>query len=196
MNLRTSIRPAALALPLAVALMGAGAASAGQIVDLATESENLLAKDEGVAAYDKLRDALRAASDKIPFTIRRAFFVTEKPLTFGSYKRVENNEFPTGTSLTTYVEPLGLGWKAIDGGNVESQFTVDFVLKNPGGEILAEQKAFGNFKVASREPLYEIYTPLTLDVSAVPAGAYVLVYTFTDGNTGKTTSIEQRFTLK
>jgi len=168
---------------------------AGPIVDLAIEAEEMIGKGQGAAAYDKLRQSLAAASDNIPFDIRKAFFVTEKPIIFGSYKRVVSNEFPRGSSLITYAEPIGLAWVP-DGDGVRSAFTVDFELRNPAGEILAEQKAFGHFKVESREPLFEIYTPLTLDVSAVPAGDYVLKYTFNDVNSKKSSSIEQRFKLK
>ncbi|MDO6965731.1 hypothetical protein [Rhizobium alvei] len=176
--------------------MPVNASHAGTLVDLATEAEQLLDKGNGLEAYEKLRSSLSKASEKIPFDIRRAFFVTAKPVVFGNYDRVKENQFPVGSSLITYVEPVGLAWKPNDNGELFSQFTVDFELRNPTGEKLAVQKAFGNFKVESREPLFEIYTPLTLDVSSVPAGDYVLQYTFTDQNSGKTTSIEQKFTLK
>ncbi|MDB5553252.1 MAG: hypothetical protein JWL86_3236 [Rhizobium sp.] len=172
-----------------------GPAFAGPISDLATQAEELIGKGDGPAAYDKMRQSLAAASNSIAFDIRKAFFVSEKPLIFGSYKRVTSNEFPKGSSLITYAEPIGLAWIA-DGDGVKTAFTVDFELRNPAGEILAEQKAFGNFKVESREPLFEIYTPLTLDVSAVPAGDYVLKYTFNDVNSKKSSSVEQRFKLK
>ena len=52
-----------------------------------------------------MRQAMAAASEKIPFTIRKAFFVSEKPVIFGNYNRVSSNEFPTGSSLITYAEP-------------------------------------------------------------------------------------------
>jgi hypothetical protein len=175
--------------------VSAFAADAGEIAELAEEAEALIAKGNGVAAYDKMRQSLTVTSDTVPFDIRKAFFVTTKPVMFGSYDRVASNEFPKGSSLITYAEPIGLAWIP-DGGGVRSAFTVDFELRNPSGELLAEQKAFGNFKIESREPLFEIYTPLTLDVSAVPAGNYVLKYIFNDTNSKKSSSIEQRFTLK
>jgi hypothetical protein len=170
-------------------------AMSGEISKLAEEAEALIAKGDGPAAYDKMRQSLTAASDTIPFDIRKAFFVSSKPVMFGSYDRVASNEFPKGSSLITYAEPIGLAWIP-DGGGVKSAFTVDFELRNPAGELLAEQKAFGNFKIESREPLFEIYTPLTLDVSAVPAGDYVLKYIFNDANSKKSSSVEQRFSLK
>lgn len=170
-------------------------AQAGQVAKLAEEAEALIAKGDGPAAYDKMRQSLAAAADGIPFDVRKAFFVKQKPMMFGSYDRVASNEFSTGSTLITYAEPIGLAWVP-DGSGVRSAFTVDFELRNPAGELLAEQKAFGNFKIESREPIFEIYTPLTLDVSAVPAGDYVLKYVFNDTNSKKTSSVEQRFKLK
>jgi hypothetical protein len=170
--------------------------AAGQLVDLATQAESLIEKGDGMAAYEKMRQSMNEASAEIPFNVRKAFFVSEKPVLFGNYSRVKTNEFPVGSSLITYAEPVGLSWKPTDDGEVQSKFTVDFELRNPAGEILAVQKAFGNFKIESREPLFEIYTPLTLDVSAVPAGDYVLKYTFNDLNSKKSSDVEQRFKLK
>lgn len=180
---------------LSLSTLSASAAFAGQATKLAEEAETLVGKGDGPAAYDKIRQSLAAVSDSIAFDIRKAFFVSAKPVMFGSYDRVANNEFPTGSSLITYAEPIGLAWVP-EGSGVQSAFTVDFELRNPSGELLAEQKAFGNFKIESREPLFEIFTPLTLDVSAVPAGDYVLKYVFNDTNSKKSTSIEQRFKLK
>ena len=180
---------------LSLSVLSASAAIAGEAAKLAEEAEALVTKGEGPAAYDKMRQSLAAVSDSIPFDIRKAFFVSAKPIMFGSYDRVASNEFTKGASLITYAEPIGLAWVP-DGSGVTSAFTVDFELRNPSGELLAEQKAFGNFKIKSREPLFEIFTPLTLDVSAVPAGDYVLKYTFNDTNSKKSSSIEQRFKLK
>lgn len=180
---------------LSLPLVSAAVAHAGDVAKLAEEAEALITNGDGPGAYDKMRQSLAAASDSIPFDIRKAFFVSEKPLMFGSYDRVANNEFPKGSSLITYAEPIGLAWIPA-GGGVTSAFTVDFELRNPAGELLAEQKAFGNFKIESREPLFEIFTPLTLDVSAVPPGDYVLKYVFNDTNSKKTTSVEQRFKLR
>lgn len=171
-------------------------AYAGEITDLSQQAEELIDKGDGVDGYEKMRQAMAAASEKIPLNIRKAFFVSEKPVIFGNYSRVSSNEFPTGSSLITYAEPVGLAWMPAEGNQVQSNFTVDFELRNPAGETLAVQKAFGNFKIVSREPLFEIYTPLTLDVSAVPAGDYVLKYTFNDLNSKKSTDVEQRFRLK
>jgi hypothetical protein len=169
---------------------------AGDIATMAGEMEASLDKGEGLAAYEKMRQIMASTSQKIPLNIRKAFFVTEKPVIFGNYSRVKDNEFAVGSSLITYAEPVGLSWKQGDGSDVVTQFSVDFELRNPQGEVLAKQKAFGNFKIESREPLFEVFVPLTADVSQAPKGDYVLKYTFNDLNSKKSTDIEQRFTLK
>lgn len=192
----TNILRRGSALVLISLIVAASHANAGPITDLAQEAETLIDKGETLAGYEKMRAALAQASAKIPFDIRKAFFVTEKPVVFGNYSRVGSNEFPVGSSLITYAEPIGLLWKTTDRGGVNAQFTVDFELRNPAGEVLAEQKAFGSFKIESKEPVFEIYTPLTLDVSSVPSGDYVLKYTFNDVNSKKSSDIEQRFSLK
>lgn len=180
-----------------VALTPTSIALAGPMADLAAQAEDEIAKpDGGPAAFEKMRAAMAAAQAKIPFDIRKAFFVSEKPLMFGAYKRVKANEFPVGATLISYVEPIGLAWKNTDDGRVQARFTVDFELRSPEGELLAEQKAFGNFSITAVEPLFEIFTPLTLDVSQAPAGGYTLKYTFTDLGSGNKTDVEQRFTLK
>lgn len=83
-----------LSLPLVSA---AAAAHAGDVAKLAEEAEALITNGDGPGAYDKMRQSLAAASDSIPFDIRKALFVSEKPLMFGSYYRVANNEFPKGS---------------------------------------------------------------------------------------------------
>jgi hypothetical protein len=180
---------------LSLSALSASGAYAGEAARLTEEAEALLTKGDGLAAYDKMRESLATISKSIPFDVRKAFFVNSKPVMFGSYDRVASNEFPKGSSLVTYAEPIGLAWVPA-GSGVQSAFSVDFELRNPAGELLAEQKAFGNFKIESKEPLFEIFTPLTLDVSAVPVGDYVLKYIFNDTNSKKSTSIEQRFKLK
>jgi hypothetical protein len=190
------VRTYLIAVCAALSLLNTLPVHAGPISDLAKDAESELEKSDGLAAYEKMRLALEKTQEEIPFNIRKAFFVSEKPVMFGAYKRVKDNTFPVGASLITYVEPVGLAWRPDEDGAVKAQFTVDFELKNPAGEMLAVQKTFGSFSITSQEPLFEIYTPLTLDVSQAPAGDYVLKYVFNDANSKKTTEIEQKFTLK
>src|SRR4051812_6195446 len=99
------IRHAIQFLLIAAAVGIPAAAQAGRIIDLATEAEGLIGKGEGMAAYEKMRQSMGQAAEQIPFDIRKAFFVTEKPVLFGNYSRAKSNEFPVGSSLITYAEP-------------------------------------------------------------------------------------------
>ena len=95
--------------------------------------------------------------------------------------------------------------KVVVGGSLNVDLKTLVAVARYGASVALDEKsrasmndgnAFFSSKVESREPLFEIYTPLTLDVSAVPAGDYVLKYTFNDVNSRKSSSIEQRFKLK
>ncbi|MBX9457785.1 MAG: hypothetical protein KL863_18210 [Rhizobium sp.] len=59
---------------LSLPLLTASFAHAGEVAKLAEEAEGLIAKGDGPAAYDKMRQSLAAASAGIPFDIRKAFF--------------------------------------------------------------------------------------------------------------------------
>jgi hypothetical protein len=192
MKTSASLRPALLL--LAFGLLAP--AHAGSLTESAVEAEKLVSAGKPEEAYDLMRKATSELGSSMKLGIRRAMFVSERPVAFGAVKGAASNIFPVGSTLITYTEPSGLSWVEDGNGRFVTRFTVDFELRNPDGEVLAAQKAFGNFSLASREKLQEVFTPLTLDVSSVPKGDYVIRYVFTDQNNKATASVDQRFTLK
>ncbi len=104
--------------------------------------------------------------------------------------------FEAGETLISYVEPVGLTWKeASDEGKLETRFTVDFDILNPKGEVLASQKAFGDFTFKGYQRNQEIYATLRIDVAGAPSGNYVLRYRFNDTNSGRSASVDQPFEI-
>lgn len=192
--MRAILSSALLATILSVS--GASNAIAGALVDAATKAEALVAEGKADEAIALLRSAQTQIDAGKGLRVRKALFVTEKPLAFGAYSGAASNQFPVGSTLISYTEPAGLTWKDLGNGKFATRFTVDFELRNPAGELLAAQKAFGSFSLKSTAPLHEVFTPLTLDVSAVPKGDYVVRYIFTDVENGKTASVDQPFSLK
>jgi hypothetical protein len=61
--------------------------------------------------------------------------------------------------------------------------------------MLASQKAFGNFTFTGFFRNQEIYATLTTDVSGAAAGDYILRFHFNDLNSGKSASVDQKFTI-
>lgn len=186
----------ASALPLA-AMLGLWAlpATAGMLVDAATKAEQLATSGNPVGAHDALREAFGNFSSTLPFSIGKATFVADPPEGYGMYTPRPNAVYKPGESLISYVEPVGLSWRPIDGGKVEAQFTVDLELLNDKGDTLAEQKAFGSFTFRGFVRNQEVFAKLTLSVEGPPAGDYVLRYRFRDAISGAVALSDQKFSI-
>jgi hypothetical protein len=173
-----------------------GPSHAGPLLDAAQKAEALAASGDVLAAHETLREAVSAFSANLPFTIGKAVFVKSEPKGYAMYEPKESPTFKPGESLVSYVEPIGLTWKpAATTGQIETHFTVDFDILNPEGQVLASQKAFGDFTFTGYVRNQEIYSTLTIDVTGAPAGDYVVRYHFNDVNGNRTASVDQTFTI-
>ncbi len=172
-------------------------AMAGPLVDAATKAEQMATSGNPVGAHDAIREAYGAFSSGLPFSIGKVTFVTEPPDGYGRYTPRPNAVYKTGEPLISYVEPVGLSWRPIDGGKVEAQFTVDLELLNDKGDTLAENKAFGSFTYRGFVRNQEIFAKLTLTLSTEgpPQGDYVLRYRFRDAISGAVALSEQKFSI-
>lgn len=173
----------------------AGVVEAGPLADAAVIAEQKAASGDALAAYDAAARAFAAFAATLPFSVRTAVFVSDKPKAFGAYTPRDGSAFSPGEPLVTYVELIGLSWKDIGEGKQQSNFSVDLELKDKAGETLAAQKEFGNFTFTGFVANQEIYTHLTLDVSGADPGDYVLHYTINDNVGNKVTAFEQPFTV-
>ncbi|WP_077961273.1 hypothetical protein [Ensifer adhaerens] len=186
-----------LALLTAAAALSTGlAVQAGPLAEAAAQAEKLAASGDAAKAHDLLRQAMSDFSQTLPLAIGRAVFVTKAPAGYAMYDPREGSVFKEGESLISYIEPIGLTWKeSATKGQLESHFTVDFDILNPKGDVLAGQKAFGDFTFTGHLRNQEIYSTLTIDVSGAPAGDYVLRFHFNDVNSGKSASVDQPFKI-
>jgi hypothetical protein len=181
---------------IAAIMLMAGTALAGPLADGAQKAEDLARADKTLEAYSAIRDAVGDFSATLPFTIGKATFVTEPPVGYGIYTPRTSSEFKASEPLITYIEPIGLTWKPADeAGKQQTRFTVDFDVLDSSGEVLATQKAFGNFAFVGYYRNQELFTHLKLDISSAPAGNYVLRYILNDTNSGRTAKVEQPFTI-
>lgn len=182
-------------LPLFLAASLASPALAGPLADAAKKAEEQAVAGDPVGAHNTIRDAFGAFAATLPFTIGKAVFVAAPPEGYGMYATRPNSDFKSGETLISYVEPVGLTWRASDGGNLESHFTVDFELLDTKGAKLAEQKAFGSFDFKGTVRNQEVFAKLTLKLSGPPAGDYVLRYRFRDTASGAVAISEQPFKI-
>lgn len=175
----------------------AGPAAAGQLADAATKAEALAASGDAVGAHDMMRTAISDFSATLPFSIGKAVFVTTDPAGYGMYEpKPGSQQFKPGEALVSYVEPVGLNWKPVSAaGKLQTRFTVDMDLVSASGEVLSSQKALGTYTFTSFFRNQELYALVTTDVSGAAAGDYILRFHFNDLNSGKTASVDQKFTI-
>jgi len=170
-------------------------ALAGPLADAAKKAEEQAAAGDTVGAHNTVRDAFGTFAATLPFTIGKAVFVSAPPEGYGMFATRPEATFKVGEALISYVEPVGLTWRPVDGGQLESHFTVDLELLDPKGTVLAEQKAFGSFDFKGSVRNQEVFAKLTLNLSGPPAGDYVLRYRFRDAASGAVAISEQSFKI-
>lgn len=171
------------------------AAQAGEIEALAREAEAKAQAGQHVEAFNTLRNALSTLAANAPLGFRQVMFVTKPPAGFGLYEPRADGQFRRGEPMIIYTEPLGLGWRQ-DGERFAAQFTVDFEIRSPQGEILTGQKEFGKFGFDSRERNLDVMAHLTINMTGAPAGDYVFGATFHDKVSGKQASFDLPFSIK
>ncbi|WP_250957585.1 hypothetical protein [Rhizobium sp. CG5] len=178
-----------------IAAATAAEGKAGPLADAAATAEQKAAAGDPLGAYDAAAQAFAAFAATLPFSVKTAVFVSDKPKAYGAYTPRKGSTFAPGEPLVTYVELIGLSWKDIGEGQQQSNFSVDLELKDKGGETLAAQKGFGSFSFTGFVANQEIYTHLTLDITGAEPGDYVLHYTINDNVGQKVTAFEQPFTV-
>ncbi|MDI7865085.1 hypothetical protein MRS76_24525 [Rhizobiaceae bacterium n13] len=187
---------ARLILPVVPLLFFTNPSLAGPLADAAASAETKAQAGDALGAYDTMRQALADFSSTLPLTVGKAVFVSEVPSAYGIYAERKDTNFKPGEPLITYLELIGLTWKpATDAGKQETSFTVDFELVNSKSEVLASQKTFGNFNFTGFYRNQEIFTHLKLELTGAAIGDYVLRYTVSDTNSGRSTKLEQPFAI-
>lgn len=171
------------------------AVHAGEAADLAQEAEDLAANGQHVEALEAMRDAYSAIWNETPLGVRKILFVSREPSGYGIYEPRIDNIFQEGEKLIVYSEPVGFGWED-KGGVFFSDIVVDFAIRSPSGEVLAEQKAFGRFTYTSRERNTEYMARINLDITGATAGSYVLGLTFNDQIGSETATVDLPFEIR
>jgi hypothetical protein len=121
-------------------------------------------------------------------------FVSSEPGGYGMYEEREFNVFAPGETFLLYVEPVGYSYGNVTDENGDQlytmNFTADFTISDPNGTILAGQEDIPLSNLVSHHQNKELMLQMTIDQSSpFPPGDYVLRYTFTDENSGKSFDI-------
>jgi len=149
-----------------------------------------------LADLETAENAIANLWSQLPYTARHVMFVSHKAELYGGYEQRPSNVFIQGEKLLTYLEPVGYGWKPLDAGMFTFGVTTDFEILTPSGKVLAGQRAFQKVDLASHYKNREFFVSLTLTIDGIEPGDYVLAYTLHDNVSGKSTRVEQPFTIK
>jgi hypothetical protein len=128
-------------------------------------------------------------------------FVSSEPTGYGMYEERESNVFAPGETFLLYVEPVGYSYGNMIGENGEQlytmNFTVGFTISTPNGTVLAGQEDLPLSNLVSHHQNKELMLQMTIDqTSPFPPGDYILRYTFTDENSGKSFDIRKEVTVQ
>jgi hypothetical protein len=141
-----------------------------------------------------LQKAVTDAMEKMPLTVRRAIFVTEKVQMIGAWSERPSGVFKSGEPLLTYVEPVGYTWKP-RGEQFDFGVSVDFILKSAAGKILGRQEKFSNATLSGHTKVQEFMLNLSLSLDGISPGQYVIEYKLHDLGSEKTATFAQPFTI-
>ena len=155
----------------------------------------LPATAQDLAAYDRAEAAAIAAWDQMPLTARSVTFVTREAEGFGLYDPRASAVFAPSEPLILYAEPMGFGWRGNGDGTWTFGFSIDVVLRDGAGAIVASQPAFQRQELTSRARNREFYLTLTLNMTGAPAGDYALEYIVHDLASDKIGTIARTFSI-
>ncbi len=142
--------------------------------------------DEAKAEFD-------AAWEKSPLTIRHGMFVAEKPQEYGGYVKRPDSTFKAGETLVSYTEPEGYVWKPLDGDLQAIDLTMDMLLSDKDGAVLADQKGFASKSFRTHGKATSLFMTMDLNVNGLPPGDYQIRYTLHDANSAKTAELTLPF---
>ena len=155
------------------------------------------AMDKG-DAHEALKAAYQAMlmlSQQNRFHIRTAIYVDGDPQGYGLYKERADLDFEGGEPIHIYVEPGAFKYGGPDG-RFDFGFTVDFRIATPDGNVLAGQDDFASLDFNSNRPNTEIMLDLTINLTGVPTGDYILRFTVHDKVSEEAADFELPLTIR
>jgi hypothetical protein len=149
-----------------------------------------------VQDVDAQQQAVVAAWEKTPLSVRRILFVSEKAPLYGAYTERKTNKFLAGEPILTYMEPVGYTWKPGADNTFHFGVVVDFSVKTTSGEILGGQDGVLKYNIGSHDRLQELMINTTINLNGIKPGDYILTLTLHDVNDpSRTAKMDQHFTI-
>jgi hypothetical protein len=153
----------------------------------------------GSAAAPKSLDEAKAAFEEAwvrsPLRIEHGTFITEAATAYGSYDRRPDNIFKPGETLVAYMEPEGYSWKPIDGDLKGTEISVDMLLSDKHGTVIADRKSFLSKSFKAHGNFMGLFFNVNLHLNGLTPGDYAVRYTLHDLNSDKSAEITLPFRM-
>jgi len=182
-------------LGLAAFLLLTGPAGAAELKDLLAAAGSQAQEGRSLEALATLRQALAQIWREMPLTVKKAVLVSEKAPSFGSYRPREGNSFKAGEPILLYLEPVGYRFKPLDGGH-QFGLACDLTVLSEEGKILGGQRDFGQWSFDSRELIFDFFMNLTINLTGLPAGRYLIEITLRDLNSTESARVQTPVVLR
>jgi hypothetical protein len=152
---------------------------------------------DNITALESIWAAQEFIWNLSPLGVRNAVFVTEDPQDYGKYTPRDGENFSPSELIILYCEPFGYTQKKSPDGTYSFSYTWSFKIFDSSGKLLGGQDNIGPF-------LYEGYRSFktenmmaaTINISNIPAGAYLLQITITDDlNPSHSVDIQKPFNI-
>jgi hypothetical protein len=150
---------------------------------------------QDLARYEAAEAQAIAAWLEMPLTVRNAAFITGEAGGYGLNVPRPNAAFAPGEPIVMYAEPLGYGWRENDDGSFTFGLSIDLILRNGAGEVVAQRTEFQRAALTSQQRNREFFITLTLDLTNAPAGDYIAEYVVNDIVEDQSATISLPFTL-
>jgi hypothetical protein len=147
-------------------------------------------------ALDDARAAYLAAWDAAPLAVRKAVFVTAPAQGFGLYEERTSNVFGAGEPIHIYFEPVGFGWAEGEGGLNRFGMDIGLRILTSEEQELFNQDGFLNLTTQSAEKPTEFFGNVTLNLTGLEPGKYVLELNLDDIASDETATLSMPIEVK
>ncbi len=134
------------------------------------------------------------------FYSNKDLFVTTQPSGFGIYEEKNSTSYSPGESIILYIEPVGFEYNDITNEDGTPLFSIDFgasfLLMSSNGAVIGGQENVPIGNIISHNQNKEVFIPFTVKQSVpLPTGDYIIIYTITDENSGKSFELNKNITI-
>lgn len=158
---------------LAILLALAGPAGAVDFDQAVARARAGMKAGDSAKTLGGLREAIRAAWEKLPFSAINVHLVAAQPGGYGRYLPRVDNVYRLGEPMILYMEPVGFKVRLDQKRGIYTRMmAADFNLVDAWGRVISGRRDFGRFGGESRHFPDQMPLTFTYNLSGLPPGEY------------------------